>query len=155
MLFIYYSFWRSVHTHFKTQWLDSVWNYLAVFSWYSFLWKQQNSKIHHTECLWVITSKNPKTPGIKKRSSTKEHWYRRLIWTKLCQVFLLCFFKWRNKLGNEAEGKKDKKKTKTNSYYRVTVVLYLTEVCDVRELQTSLAHLSWRSMTCLARSIPF
>lgn len=98
MLFIYYSFWRSVRTHFKTQWLDSVWNYLAVFSWYSFLWKQQNSKIHHTECLWVITSKNPKTLGIKKRSSTKEHWYRRLIWTKLCQVFLLCFFKWRNKL---------------------------------------------------------
>lgn len=38
--------------------------------------------------------------------------------------------------------RKIKKKTKTNSYYRVTVVLYLTEVCDVRELQTSLAHLS-------------
>lgn len=107
MLFIYYSFWRSVRTHFKTQWEDSIWNYLAVFSWYSFLWKQQNSKTHHTECLWVITSKNPKTPGIIKRNSTKEHWQRWLIWTKLCQVFLLRFFKWRNKLGKEAEGKRN------------------------------------------------
>lgn len=134
MLFIYYSFWRSVHTHFKTQWLDSVWNYLAVFSWYSFLWKQQNSKIHHTECLWVITSKNPKTPGIKKRSSTKEHWYRRLIWTKLCQVFLLCFFKWRNKLGNEAEGKKKIKKKKKDKTQEL--------------LQSYCCAFSYRSMRC-------